>query len=336
MTKTIKDVSIEAETSIATVSRYLNNKGNVSLEIKHRIDRAIIKLDYVPQRKHFPKFTKSIGLIFPDLNNHYYIPVIKGLEKELSTENYHLLICSNHHDILIEKRHITNLLDKKVDGIILLGTRPITESNTHIIKLSEKIPTVVINDSILGSNAYSVVVDEAEGVYNAVQYLLSLGHKKIGFINGGLNYTTYRNKKIGFEKALFDNNIMVNPDYIIEKEAHEQGGYEGALQMLASKVPPTAIFASSDQMAFGVMKACYRLKLKIPDDISIIGFSNTPIATSCYPELTTIDQHPIKVGKIAASIMCRLLNNQNTIQHETVLKTNLLIRESCAPFTKIE
>ena len=331
MSNTIKDVSNIANTSVATVSRYLNGKGNVSDELKERIEKAIIQLKYTPQRKHLPKSTKSIGLIFPDLSNHYYLPVIVGLEKSLSIENYHLLICSNHNSIDIEKTHIVNLIDKQVDGIILLGTRPITESNSHIIKLSEKIPTVIINDSILGSKAYSIVVEEAEGAYSAIQYLISLGHKKIGFINGELNYTTYRNKNIGFEKALFDNGIPKNMEYITEQDPHEEGGYEGALQILSLKNPPTAIFAASDQMAFGVMKACYQMKLRIPDDISIIGFSNTPIAKSCYPELTTINQHPEKVGQMAASIMCKLIKQQKIIQHETVLKTDLIIRDSCAP-----
>lgn len=330
MPATIKDVAIKANTSVATVSRFINNSGNVSNQLKNAIQEAIRELDYSPQRVHSQRSIKSVGLIFPDLDNLYYIPVIKGLEQELSLKNYNLLLCSSQESIEVEKKHISNLLLKGVDGIVLLGTRPISESNKHIIELSEKIPTLIINDQILGSNVHSLMVEEAEGAYKAIDYLIGLGHSKIAFLNGDLNYSTYRYKQTGYEKALHDNGLTINPEYLVLQEPHEIGGYEGAINLFSLKNPPTAIFSANDQMAIGVMKASYEHNIKIPEDLSLIGFSNTPISTAVYPELTTVNQFPYKTGQEAAGIIYKLIKHQSLHQTSQILRTELIIRDSCS------
>ncbi|RKX89726.1 MAG: hypothetical protein DRP70_02885 [Spirochaetes bacterium] len=329
MSATISNVASHAGTSVATVSRYINGTGRVSKALSKAIEKAIRDLDYSPQRKRFQRSTKTIGLIFPDLDNLYYIPVIKGLELRLAEYGFSLLICSSEEDIKKEKRIISNLTQRGVDGIVLLGTRPISGNNQHIIALSEVMPTLTINDQILGSSVHSLIVDEAEGAYAAVNYLIGLGHRLIALINGYMNYTTYRYKYIGYEKALHDNDIPIVADYHIIQDPHELGGYKGALNLFQQKSPPTAIFSANDQIAIGVMKAAHEQRIRIPEDLSVIGFSNTPISTAVYPELTTVNQFPYKTGLKAADVIVKLIQNKTNEQQLQTIGTELVLRDSC-------
>ena len=256
MAVTIKDIAEKVNTSVATVSRVINNKGYISEEKRIAVEKAIKELNYTPQRVHSSaaKQIKTIGLIIPDMYNLYYIPVLHGLDDELSTHNFNLFLCNSHENIEKEKKYLNNLIVKEVDGIIVLGTRPITGTNKHIIAISKKLPTLVINDYIFGSQVCSVMTDEAEGTYRAINYLIQLGHRKIAFINGDVDYTTYRYKQEGYEKALHDHHIHINPAFLVKEDPHEEGGYLGASKLLKAKERPTAIFTASDQIAIGVIK----------------------------------------------------------------------------------
>ena len=329
MSTTISDVANKANTSVATVSRYLNGTDRVSESLGKAIEVAIKELDYKPQRTRSQKASRAIGAIFPDLDNLYYIPVLRGLEHRLAERNYGLLISSSEENIETEQRVLNNFSQKGVDGIILLGTRPISGSNQHIISLSKQVPTITINDQILGSSIHSITVDEADGAYKAVDYLIQLGHRKIAFVNGRLDYTTYRYKYVGYEKALHDNEIPIIPEYHVLKDPHEVGGYNGASELFDLKDPPTAIFSANDQMAIGVMKAAFERKMNIPSDLSLVGFSNTPISTAVYPELTTVNQYPYETGQTAADLILELIKNRPGVQQVRTIGTDLVIRGSC-------
>jgi len=331
MAVTIRDVAKHAQTSIATISRVLNNSPDVNQDTRRKVKAAINELGYTPPviAKGYAKHKlKTIGLLIPDINNMYYTAVIRGIEDALSEAGYNVFLCNTDEDIEEEKKYIHILMEKGVDGIMFLGTRP-TGNNDHLMQLSKVIPVLMINDYIIGSDIYSVMIDEVEGAYKAVNYLIQLGHRKIAFINGDVDYTTYRYKRRGYEKAMNDNDINLDESFIIKENPHEDGGYRGVMKLFELEDQPTAIFTASDQIAIGVIKGIYEKGSTIPGDYSIIGFSDIPIAKQLFPELTTVNQFAGKIGNMAAKIIMQLIAGEEMEQKRFLLEPKLSIRKSC-------
>lgn len=298
-----------------------------------RVEWAIAELGYTPPiiAKGWPQRNmRAVGVLIPDITNLYYPIVVKVLEDELWKNEFNIYLCNTGENIEREKSYITSLLKKGVAGMIFLGTRPTSGTNNHITELSEKMPVLLMNDYLIGANVYSVMADEIEGAYKATVYLLQLGHERIGFINGGVSFTTYQYKFEGYKRALQDHGIEIRQELIVDIDPHEEGGYVGTNKLLRIKNPPTAIFAASDQIAIGAIRACYEAGKKIPRDISVIGFSNIPIAASLYPPLTTVDQFPQKTAKIAADMIVKLIKKESLAQKRIILDPKIEIRSSCA------
>ena len=332
MGTTMRDVAMACKVSIATVSRVLNNPLSVADETRVKIEKAISELGYrhaFVAQKNISTSLRTIGLILPDINNVYYPAVIRGIEDELAKNNYSLFICNSDENIDKEKAYIATLIKKRVDGVMFLGTRDAQVSQDHIIRLSTDFPVLLINDHIIGSNVYSIMADEVEGSYRAVRYLIELGHRRIAYVRGDGDYTTYRYKYEGYEKALHDANIEISGDFIVSVDPHERGGYDAGSKMLALQNTPTAIFAANDQLAIGIMKAVYEAGLTIPKDISLVGFSDIPIAAELYPPLTTVNQFPYRTGVIAAQTIVKVINKEEMTQRRIILEPKLSIRKSC-------
>ncbi len=331
---TIKDIAKKANVSIATVSRVLNDSDLVSEETKEHIKKIIKEMDYQPNalaRGLITNKTKVVGVMIPDINNLFYPAVVRGIEDFLEQNDYNTFLCNTDNDIAKEKKYINTLIKNRVEGIILMGTRPIDpKKNEHINGVGTKLPVVMINDYVVGSNVYCVLTDEVEGAYMAVKYLIELGHKKIAYVTGEKDYTTYLNKQIGYEMALREYDIKINPDYIIRDTPYPEGGARAAFKLLYNMdSKPTAIFTGSDQIAMGIMKAAYEMGLKIPEDLSIIGYANMPISADLYPELTTVNQYPYETGKMAADILIRIINGEKLRQKKYIIDPELLVRKSC-------
>jgi LacI family repressor for deo operon, udp, cdd, tsx, nupC, and nupG len=333
MAATIRDVARLADLSTATISRVLNNPSAVLPSTRERVEHAIAELNYRPPtiaREWTKRNLRTIGVLIPDITNLYYPTVVKALENELWKNDFNIYLCNTDESIERENRYISSLVRKGVEGMIFLGTRPISAANQHIAKLSESIPVLLVNDHIIGSNVYSIMADEVEGAYKAVSYLAKLGHRKIGFLNGSAEYTTYQYKRTGYERALIQHGIEAKPEWIVEQDPHEEGGYIGAQTLLKLRDRPTAIFAASDQIAVGAIRACFDEHLRIPNDISLMGFSNVPIAASLCPPLTTVDQFPVKTAEIAAEMIVRLIRKEKLSQKRVILEPQIEVRASCA------
>lgn len=335
MSINIKDIARKANVSTATVSRVLNNPDKVSEKKKLLINRIMYEMNYQPNalaRGLIKKATKTIGIIIPDINNLFYPAVVRGIEDVLGISDYNVFLCNTDQNIDKEKKYINTLLEKRVDGIIIMGTRPINpEKNEHIKRLSSKVPVLLINDNVLGSGIYSVMTDEVEGAYKAVKYLIELGHTKIAYATGEDNYTTYLNKQKGYELALQESGICINPLYIMRDLPYPEGGYKSAMKLLElKKLRPTAIFAASDQIAIGVMKAAYEKGCKIPRDLSVVGYANIPISADLFPELTTVDQFPYETGRLSAEMLTKIINGVEFTQKKYIMEPQLIIRKSCS------
>ena len=329
---TITDIARKTNLSIATVSRALNNSGKVSAIARQRIENAIRQMSYHPSSASWAivrRRLKTVGVILPDITNAFYPSVIRGIEDELFENHYNVFLCNTDESVDKEMLYIQTLLEKGVDAIIFLGTRPTNNRSSHLVSLSKSIPVLMINDFLTGSDVYSVMTDEVEGAYKAITYLVELGHRKIAFINGNVDYTTYRYKQTAFEQALQDHGISIPIEYIVKDDPHELGGYQGATKLISIDHPPTAIFCASDQIAVGAMKAIYGKGHTIPGDFSIIGFSDSPIAEHLFPGLTTISQFPYKTGQIAARTIIKVINKEMLDQRKITLDTQLIVRGSC-------
>ncbi len=339
MTITINDVARKAKVSVATVSRVINDSILISEKTKTNVKKAIRDLDYMPYaraRKLIKKNLRAAALLLPDLKNIFYPIVIRGVEDELEKNGYSLFICNTDEDIEKEKKYLDTLIDKGVDGMIFLGTRPTKLKQQYIINLSEKMPVLMINDYMIGSNVYSVMTDETEGAFQAVNYLIKLGHRKIAFINGDVDYTTYLYKLRGYERALKTNSIEFDEKYHIKQTPYEEGGYLGTKKILQMKEEgPTAIFTASDQIAVGVYKAIYEAGLKIPGDFSVVGFSGIPLSKELFPELTTVDQFAYNTGSKAGRTLMKLISGEKLEQKRIILEPKLIIRDSCKDISEI-
>jgi len=332
MAITIRDIAKKADVSIATVSRVLNSPEDVSHETKEKVEKVMEEMNYKPNafaRGLIRRSIKTIGLIVPDLNNLFYPPVINGLEDGLEENDYNVFLCNTNEDIKKEKKYIDNLLNKNVDGIIFLGTRPTGfQKNKHIIELSKEMPVLMINDYITGAEVYSVMTDERNGAYKAINYLVELGHKRIGFINGDVNYTTYRYKLDGYKKALEDNNIDLRDTYIVNETPYEKGGYKGMKKLLSLNNSPSAVLAASDQIAIGAMNGIFENGYS-SDDFSVIGYGDVPLISELYSGLTTVSQFPYHTGQLAAETILKVINGEKMIQKRRIIDPELKIRKSC-------
>ncbi len=334
MAITIKDIARMSNVSTATVSRVINSPEKVSRAKKAVIEQIMNELDYQPNalaRGLIKRTTKTIGIFIPDINNMFYPAVVRGTEDIFEKNDYNVFLCNTDNNIEKEKKYINALLEKRVDGIIFMGTRPVDgKKNEHIKALSNKLPVLTVNDTITGANVYSVLTDEAGGAYTAVSYLIGLGHRRIAHITGESDlYTTYRNKQKGYEAALRDNGIKADSRLVISGQPYPEGGYGGALKLFELEEVPTAVFAASDQIAVGVMKAAFERGIKIPEDISVVGYANIPISADLYPGLTTVDQFPYETGRLAAEEFTKILSGGKPARKKIMLKPRLEIRKSC-------
>lgn len=338
MTVTINDVARNAKVSVATVSRVINDSILISEKTKTNVKKVIRNLDYKPYaraRKLIKKNLRAAALLIPDIKNIFYPIVIRGVEDELEKNGYSLFICNTDENIEKERKYLDTLIDKGVDGMIFLGTRPTRLKQQYIINLSKEMPVLMINDYMIGSNVYSVMTDETEGAFQAVNYLIKLGHRKIAFINGDVDYTTYRYKYRGYERALEVNGIEVNRKYHIKETPYEGGGYLGTKKILQMEEDrPTAIFTASDQIAVGVYKAIYEAGLKIPGDFSVVGFSGIPLSKELFPELTTVDQFAYNTGSLAGKTLMNLISGETLGQKRIILEPKLIARDSCKDISK--
>ncbi|WP_066685734.1 LacI family DNA-binding transcriptional regulator [Christensenella intestinihominis] len=338
MAATINDIAREAGVSTATVSRVLNNPEKVSERRKAEVERAIKKLHYAPNalaRGLVTKNTNVFGFLIPDITNTFAPSIVDSFSKELEKYSYNIMVCLTDADPDKERSYINMMLRKRVEGIVLMGARQIGASSNDMIRgASRQIPIITLDYPIEGESLYTIHADEARGAYLAAEYLIRKGHTRIAFLNGDEAYTTYYYKKKGFEQAMRDYGIPVQNKYRITVEPHFSGGYDGALQLLQLNEKPTAIFAAGDQIAVGVYRAVHASKLKIPDDISVIGFSGSPISLGVYPALTTVAQYAQEMGEAAAHTLLHIVKGEPA-ERVVVFEPKILERESCAPIPEL-
>ncbi|HLO95496.1 MAG TPA: LacI family DNA-binding transcriptional regulator [Burkholderiaceae bacterium] len=293
--------------SPSTVSRILNGTAVVSAEKKAAVDRAIAELGFVPNpiaRGLAGGRTMSIGVITQFIDSPFFGVAMRGIEETLSAAHYSALFVSGHWDVEVEQRCIDTLMSRRVDGMIILNGRV---GDAALRQLAKQVPTVVTGRSIKAPNLYAMDYDHREGARLATQHLIARGHRDIAHIGGDLSHSDARERLAGYQAALEAAGIPFRPALVECGNYLEEGGRKAAERLLASPQHFTALFAANDQMAMGATLALHKAGLRVPQDISLVGFDDLDLATHMTPPLTTVHQASLELGRLTAQALLEML-----------------------------
>lgn len=327
----IKDVAKMAGVSVTTVSRVLNGEKYVKDEIRKKVNHAIEHLGYAPShiaRSLVLKKTNLIGVIVPDLTSSFYSTILSSIEEAASSNGYNLLVCNIIEDIDKELKYLNVFQEMRVEGIIIMHEKINEEIRALIHKMN--IPVVFSSVKPVDQDFTSIIVDDYKAAYDATQYLIELGHDTIGFIGGDLrDVTSGQNRYSGYRNALTDHAIKIVYEYIRFGDYKVKSGYELMKELLNNKVRPSAVFAVSDDMAIGAMNCICDHGLRIPEDISVIGFDGSQITDLVRPRLTSMEQPIHHMGKITMETLLQQIASDDGPKGDIILPHELVVRESC-------
>ena len=336
---TITDVAERAGVSITTVSHVINETRYVSDELTKRVYEAMCELNYRPNtlaRSLRSGRTKTIGLVIPDISNMFFAEISRKIEDKGFDYEFSVILCNTDDDPKKEESYINVLLEKQVDGIIFISVGGTEENLEKPINLG--IPTIVVDRDMQGATSDVVLVDNLSGGYDAVRYLLSLNHRRIGCISGPSLVTPSARRLEGWKMALSEANIKIDGSLIETGDFRFESGENAMRNLLKLINPPTAVFACNDMMALGVMRAVSDYGLNIPEDISLIGFDNIPISKSVYPALTTIAQPITAMADLIVEMLVRRISQKKNKgksdekidgYKRVIMETKLIERGSC-------
>ncbi|MDT8715959.1 LacI family DNA-binding transcriptional regulator [Clostridium sp. 19966] len=333
---TVRDIAREANVSVATVSRFINNKGVLSEETAAKVQFVIEKYNFIPNelaRSLYTKKSKMLGFVVPDITNGFYSQLCLEVEKSAVELGYNVFLCNSMNDRKLESLYLEKLAERQVDGIILAGGRINDTINNpeHIDEMKKilpHVPVVMINGKMDGVESYRVFSDEKEAVFKMLQYLTNLGHRKIGLIGGSSGITSFDIKKDAFLEAADKMKFVYKDQWIIEGGYSIEGGIVSMSKLLQNAEMPSAVIAINDLVAAGALKVCNKQRVRIPDELSIIGFDNIDLCKVTKPELTTMAHPYEKLGKKAVEAVNKLVNGEIP-ELEISLDTELVIRDSC-------
>lgn len=332
MAATIKDISLKAGVSHSTVSRALNNTGRMSEDTRHKILKIAEEMNYVPNysaRSLVTDKSYNIGVfsIKEKVISSTFYEIIEGIQDVVGF-NYNLVFKKlESEDELIEI-----LKYRKYDGIIFIS---IMNNDIKLVNRisKENVPFIVINRKMEDDKFYNVVAEDFLGAFRATEHLIKLGHKSIAHVEGPEENIVTTERKNGYLSAMKKYGIPVNNQYIVRSNGLPEGGYIATCNLLSLDKQPTAVFAYSDPVAIGVVKAVWKVGYTIPKDIAVVGFDNMVSSQYLVPSLTSIDKPRADMGIQAAKMLLRVLNHEELESRLITIGTRLIIRESCGALT---
>lgn len=323
---TVYDVAKLAEVSASTVSRFLNRTTYVSDEKSQNIERAIKTLGYKPSypTSHLGnKRSMTIGVLVQHAESPHTSRILNDMEKVLMTQGYSLVIATGQWQKNLEAHALEYLSRSNVDGMIIVTG---SLKSDQILKYAQSIPIIAVGHHIVSNNVRCINVDNVLGGYIATLHLLQLGHVNIAHIKGLANQPDSTARCTGYQKALREAGIKPMPKLIKQGDFSSECGYEKTVELLQSKVHFSAIFAANDQTAYGAIKALTDHGVRVPDDVSVIGFDDLPVSQYFTPALTTLRQPIEEIGAVCAHSILNLLSGE---RHDARLPPiDLIVRES--------
>ncbi|MDX1994708.1 MAG: LacI family DNA-binding transcriptional regulator [bacterium] len=327
---TIMDVARESGVSYATVSRALNGYEFVKPSTREKVLLAAEKLGYVPNnqaRSLAGGRSNLIGILAPALDNGYIAEIIRGIDEELAKSSYNLILYTTHRHHGKESNYVASIVNGVADGLLLIV--PLIPTTYLDALRHQNFPHVLIDQSDFAEKSGVVNATNWQGAYDATQYLLQLGHQRIGFIGGMAELSSAIERLNGYRTALEDAQLPSLDELITVGDFTEAGGYAATQKLLNVPHRPTAIFASNDLSAFGAMEAIRQHGLRIPDDISVVGFDDIPQASIAHPKLTTVRQPLEQMGRVAVKMLLEQIEDQSRPPRRVTLATRLIVRDSC-------
>jgi DNA-binding LacI/PurR family transcriptional regulator len=327
MKPTIYDVAREAGVSIATVSKVINNTGRISDKTRKKVLKIMEELDYQPSvvaSALTGKRTYTIGLLIPDLANPFFAEIARSVEDRGQELGFSVVMCSTDYNSDKEAKYISLLKQKSVDGIILASGF----KNDKILKelIKEKLPIALISQDIPGLAVDSVTVDDFLGGYQVTEHLLALGHQKIAVIAEDTRSSKERIR--GYQEALKDAGFTCDERLIFVSASTVEESKRLAAQLIGLGERPTAVFACNDLLAIGTIQAARENGLILPDDLSVVGFDNTLLATIVDPPLTTVNQPIHEMGRQVVDLLMQKIEGEKNMKQKVVLLPELVIRNS--------
>lgn len=329
---TMKDISREVGVSVATVSRAIHYPHLVRSETRDQIRRVMDRLGYVYHATAGDlsrNRSSIIGVIIPTAKSLIFSSSLLALQEIAQEQNYSLIVGSSKYSAQIEHQLLKQFKERRVAGVILTGFVIGQESLVKEL-VQSGIPCVVIWDKLEDSDLSYVGFDNFKATYAMTEYLIGLRHRDIGLIIGPHSKVERVSKRLhGFKAALRDNGVLFRPEWVLEKEPTLIDGKEAMNRLLSLPQRPTAVFAASDTLALGAMAAIREAGLRIPDDVSIVGFDDVEVAAYCNPPLTTVRVPAYEIGQMAIKILLDKVNNPADTVRQYCLDTNLIVRNSC-------
>lgn len=325
---TIKEVAEYAGVSVATISRVLNNPDKVKEDTKRKVYEAIEALNYAPNllgRNLRVAHTKTILVLLPTIANDFYSSIMTGIRRCAQQDGYHIMIGVTDDDPTCELGYMNLLQTRSVDGVILLASKL---ERTYLGNMASHYPIVQCCEYVEGVDVSLVTIDNYQAAYDAITYLIELGHKRIGFIGGEETYISARLRAKGFQDALEAAGITLCRDYMTFGNYSYKSGIKGCETLMALEAPPTAIFTVADSIAVGVIKKAQELGLELGKDLDLIGFDDTAIARMYNPAITTVSQPRMELGMKAYELLKQRIENQSSKIETIYLKHTIKIRET--------
>ncbi|UZD24531.1 LacI family DNA-binding transcriptional regulator [Algoriphagus halophytocola] len=330
---TIHDIAEKLNITASTVSRALNDNPRISDATKKKVLKIAKQINYQPN--HIASALRSgksrlVGVIVPTANRNFFSSVIRGIEDIANNLNYKIIISQSYDEFEKEVQNVEALLNARVDGVIA-SIGKTTENVEHFQKILEKGIPLVLFDRISNELEVSqVVIDDHLGAYQTVDHLIKSGCKRIIHFTSNQRINIYKERKRGYEDALVDNGIAVDPKLIFDCNMQLEGGRQVMQGILDQKIKFDAVFSSSDYSIMGAMQVLKEKGFKIPEDIKLAGFGNEPFTSFTEPSITTVDQKSVPMGQITAETFFEILNSDgnNVMGKKTILKPELIIRDS--------
>ncbi|NOH78810.1 LacI family DNA-binding transcriptional regulator [Vibrio sp. RE86] len=327
---TMKDIAKLAGVSTSTVSHVINKSRFVSEEISERVNKAARELNYRPSalaRSLKVNRTKTIGMLVTTSTNPFFGEVVKGVERSCYHQGYNLILCNTEGDNERMRGSIDTLLQKRVDGLILMCSS-LEGERIDVFEQYPDIPVVVMDWGPMLFTSDKIQDNSLRGGYLAAKHLIDNGHKDIGCITGPLIKHQAQMRYEGYKRALIEAQLSFHADWIVESDFECEGGYEAFNRMYEKGPLPSSIFVCNDMMAMGVINAAHEKGIKIPEDLSIIGYDDIHIAKFMTPSLTTIHQPKYRLGKAAVEALLNKVEGRETDAQVVQLEPTLVSRNT--------
>lgn len=325
---TIQDVAKAAGVSVATVSRVLNSSPTVAEGTRDAVLDAIKRLDYRPNllgRNLRRTETRLILALLPTIANPFYSRIVKGIEDVAHKNGYNVMLCNTDSNADREQLYLGLLKNRLADGVILMAPET---AGGELTAIGADFPVVQCCEYKEGAQVSLVRIDNHAAARKAARHLISLGHKKIGLISSRNSFLSTVRREQGFLSALEEAGIPMGEGCLAYGDYSFKSGHRAALGLLAMKERPTAIFAISDIMAIGVLRAAREKGLKVPEDLAVVGFDNISFSSMCDPMLTTVSQPKYDLGCTAMDLLLKTIQGELKEPVEIILENELVIRES--------